>query len=67
MLNIPLLTSDIVSFNLWFSIFLIAIFAVILSGPILYEYISYRVSYRRAEKRYYSAVKKDFSEQRDDG
>ncbi len=66
MLNVPLLTSDIVSFNLWFSIFLIVMFAVVLAGPFLYEYISSRLSYRFAERRYYLATKKDLSEERDD-
>ena len=65
MLNVLLLTNDTVSFNIWFSILLISIFVVVLAGPVLYEYIASRLSYKLAERRYYRAAKKDFSEERD--
>ncbi len=66
MLIISLITNNAVTFNLWFSIFLIAIFVVALAGPILYEHISSWLSYKLATRRYYRAAAKDYSQQRDD-
>lgn len=68
MLIIPLLTIDTVSYNLWFSIFLIAIFALVLAGPILYDHISSWLSYKLASRRYYLAVRRSSQKRdKDDG
>ena len=61
-----LMTNDAVTFNLWFSVFIITIFIVVLAGPILFEHISSWLSYKLAERRYYRAAAKDHSQQRDD-
>ncbi len=66
MLNFFLLTNKTVSFNLWFSVILILIFTAVLAGPILYEHISTWLSYRIASRKYYLAVRKDYTQQRDD-
>lgn len=47
-----LLTPNLISFNLWFSILLIAIFVVVLFIPILYDHISSWLSYKLAERRF---------------
>ncbi len=66
MLIIPLLTNGIVSFNLWFSIFLMAIFVAALAGPIFYEHIASWLSYKLAARRYYLAARKEYPQERDD-
>lgn len=57
MLNFPLLSNNLLKFNLWFSILLIAIFAALLIIPIFFDKFSSWLSYKLASRKYHKIVK----------